>query len=50
MNTQPELVEKGERHYQVDGMLFHMAGEWVIMVDVGRDGKTERASIPVQVE
>jgi hypothetical protein len=50
MNTQPEISAKGDLRYQVDGMLFHMAGEWVITVDVTRDGKTERASFPVQVE
>ena len=50
MNTQPELSEKGDSTYQVDGMLFHMSGEWVIMVDVTRAGRTERASFPVQVE
>ncbi|NNC87454.1 MAG: hypothetical protein HKN82_03215 [Akkermansiaceae bacterium] len=50
MNTQPEVAGKEAGRYQVDGMLFHMAGEWVIMVDVTRDGKTERASVPVNVE
>lgn len=50
MNTQPELVPLGDHKYRVDGMLFHMAGEWVIMVDVTNDGTTERASFPVLVE
>lgn len=50
MNTQPELIEVGALKYRVEGMLFHMSGKWVIMVDVTRDGKTERASFPVQVE
>lgn len=50
MNTQPELVPQGEHKFRVDGMLFHMAGEWVIMVDVTSAGKTERVSFAVQVE
>ena len=50
MNTKPETVKLAPGKYRIDGMLFHMAGEWVVMVDVTRDGKTERASFPVQVE
>lgn len=50
MNTKPELVDKGELKYQVDGMLFHMAGEWVIFIDVTRGETTERASFPVLLE
>ena len=50
MNTQPEVVAGKEGDYRVDGMLFHMAGEWVITVEVGRQGKMERASFPVQIE
>lgn len=50
MNTLPELIDKGDSRFQVEGMLFHMSGEWVIMVDVTSDGKTERASFPVQIE
>ena len=50
MNTQPEVVAGKEGAYRVDGMLFHMAGEWVITVEVGSQGKMERASFPVQIE
>jgi len=50
MNTQPEVVAGKEGDYRVDGMLFHMAGEWVITVEVGSQGKMERASFPVQIE
>jgi hypothetical protein len=50
MNTKPELVEQGEGRYQVDGMLFHMAGEWVITVDVGSGEASERVTFPVLVE
>ncbi len=50
MNTKPEFsaIEGGD--HRAEGMLFHMGGDWVITVDVMRDGKTERASFPVSVE
>ena len=50
MNTKPELVEKGEQRFQVDGMLFHMSGDWVITVEVTGERVTERALFPVLVE
>lgn len=50
MNTKPEssMIEGGG--HRAEGMLFHMGGDWVITVDVMRDGKTERATFPVSVE
>ena len=50
MNTKPEITAEGPDHYRIDGMVFHMAGDWVITVDVVREGTTERASFPVSVE
>ena len=50
MNTQPVVSKKEAADYQVDGMLFHMGGDWVITVDVENAGKTERATFPVSVE
>ena len=50
MNTQPEISSGSSNSYQVDGMLFHMTGYWVINVDITKDGKTEQALFPVQVE
>ncbi len=50
MNTKPELVEQGEGRYKVDGMLFHMEGDWEIMVDITGKGATERAAFPVLIE
>jgi len=50
MNTKPELADAGVGKYKVDGMLFHMAGEWMIFIDVSRGEVTERASFPVLVE
>lgn len=50
MNTKPEVSEIDGGGYRVEGMLFHMAGDWVISVDVTRNKKTERAAFPVSVE
>ncbi len=50
MNTKPVIADQGNGKYKVDGMLFHMAGDWVIFVDVTRGEVTERASFPVLVE
>ena len=50
MNTKPELAPTGEHEFQVDGMLFHMKGAWVITVDVTGGGVTERATFPVFIK
>lgn len=50
MNTKPEIFAKGAAKYRVEGMVFHMSGDWVITVDVTQGSKTERASFPVSVE
>ena len=50
MNTKPETSAKGTGQYRVDGMVFHMSGDWVITVDVTRGSDTERASFPVSIE
>lgn len=50
MNTMPttRMLRPGE--YMIEGMLFHMPGQWEIYVDVTRDGVTERARFPVKLE
>ena len=50
MNTKPEVSEIEAGHFRVEGMLFHMAGQWVITVDVTRGEKTESAEFPVYME
>jgi hypothetical protein len=50
MNTRPEVTKEDDLRYRVDGMLFHMAGEWVITVDVTQGTESEHASFPVLVE
>jgi hypothetical protein len=50
MNTKPttRLLRPGE--FMIEGMLFHMPGQWEIYIDVTRDGVTERARFPVTLE
>jgi hypothetical protein len=50
MHTQPEVTAYGKNKYRVDGMLFHMSGDWVITVEVGANGTTEQANIPVLID
>ena len=50
MHTQTEVTSYGKNKYRVDGMLFHMSGDWVITVEVtGGDG-TEQATVPVSIK
>lgn len=48
MNTAPEVTSGEDGTYTAEGMLFHMAGTWEIMVDVTRDGATEEAVFEVE--
>jgi hypothetical protein len=50
MNTKPEIVHEGGQSYRVNGMLFHMAGEWSITVVISVGKTEERAAFPVLVE
>jgi hypothetical protein len=50
MNTLPEVSETGPGAFDVEGLLFHMPGDWEIRIDVSREGETERAVFPVQVD
>ncbi len=50
MNTKPELTARSSSESRVEGMLFHMGGDWVITVDITRDGKKEQALFPISVE
>ena len=50
MNTKPEISKIEPHRFRVEGMLFHMAGDWVIDVDITQGTKTERASFPVHIE
>ncbi len=50
MNTKPETIHEGGNRYRANGMLFHMAGEWSIMVEVSAGTTKERAFFPVSIE
>ena len=50
MNLRPRITAIGDGRFTVDGMLFHMPGPWQILIDVTRDGVTERAVFDVTVE
>jgi hypothetical protein len=47
MNYEPEVTQGEDGSFVASGMLFHMQGEWVIHVDVTRQGATERAAFAV---
>ena len=51
MNTKPETVQVTPGKYRIDGMLFHMAGDWVISVRIDPgNGQWEQADFPVSIE
>lgn len=50
MNTKPETIPEGGNRYRANGMLFHMAGEWSIVVEVSAGATRERVFFPVSIE
>lgn len=50
MNTKPETIHEGGSRYRAKGMLFHMAGQWSIMVEISEGANKERAFFPVSME
>ena len=46
MNVEPISAEVGGGRYRVDGMLLHMTGDWVLALDVIRDGRAEAVTFP----
>lgn len=50
MVTKPQTVRVDEGRYRVDGMLLHMPGDWVVFVDVERNGETSREEFPLSVD
>jgi hypothetical protein len=50
MNTKPETAHEGGSRYRTKGMLFHMEGDWSIMVEVSAGATKERAFFPVSIE
>lgn len=41
MNYRPSLRALGGGRWQVDGLLWHMAGTWALRLDVQHDGRTQ---------
>jgi hypothetical protein len=50
MNRVP-VVTRGEGgRFFVEGLLFHMTGQWALYLDVGRGAVTERAEFEIELE
>jgi hypothetical protein len=52
MNREPRVVadEAAPGRFEVEGLLFHMAGRWELYLDVTRGALTERAQFEVMLE
>lgn len=50
MNTRPRREDLGGGRFAFPGMLFHMAGEWEITIEVARGRIRERASARLTVQ
>lgn len=50
MNTQPQVTQRRDNTYFVQGMLFHMPGHWELYFDVTCGGVTERAQVDIELE
>lgn len=50
MLREPRLRRLADGATLAEGLLFHMPGEWVLFLDVGAAGITERAELPVVLE
>lgn len=49
MNTEPVIQTLAPGVFQVEGMLFHMAGRWQLIFDMTRDGETVRAQTALEL-
>ncbi len=47
INTEPTVKPLGNGKYQVDGILFHMKGDWELYLDVVDGPVRERATFPL---
>jgi hypothetical protein len=50
MTLAPRVARIGDGTFRVEGMLMHMPGAWEIYIDVEDDGRTSRATFPVEVQ
>ena len=48
--TRPRVTtELGGGDYRLDGMRFHMAGEWEISISIDDDGKTDEVVVAITI-
>jgi len=50
MNYAPTIVPGKDGRYRVEGMMFHMSGDWELTFDVRSDGEIERLSHGMEVK
>jgi hypothetical protein len=50
MNYRTTVTAEGDSRYRADGLLFHMPGHWVFIVDVRAAGQTDRLTQSIRLE
>ena len=50
MNTRPRIEDLGKGKFVVRGLLFHMAGEWEVAIDVAKGGVREYIKTSLTLE
>jgi hypothetical protein len=50
MNLVPAVAPLSDGRFEVDGMLLHMPGHWVLEIEVSRAGERQRATFDVVLE
>lgn len=50
MNTRPRIEDLGKGKFVVRGLLFHMAGDWEIAIDVAKGGVREHIKTSISLE
>ncbi len=49
MNYRPTLQALGDGRWRVEGLLFHMPGQWALRLDVRLDGRTQALRTTVEL-
>ena len=49
INTAPTVNSHGDGKFTVDGLLFHMKGDWELYVDILDGPVRERATFPISL-
>ena len=50
MLREPRSTELGDGLYRIDGVLLHMAGRWIVHIDVIEAGRAERSTFTLDVD